>query len=123
MAAVTRRDFYAVAAVYAPDAVWDVSRLGFEGVFEGRDAIRGIYESLIAPYEEFAACRRTPAIWATASRSPWASRVVDSEAARFVESRSVTVANWADGLVERLTSYTDIDQAGAAAERLAQQRG
>jgi hypothetical protein len=35
----------------------------------------------------------------------------------------VTVANWADGLVERLTSYTDIDQAGAAAERLAQQRG
>jgi ketosteroid isomerase-like protein len=31
MAAVTRRDFYAVAAVYAPDAVWDVSRLGLEG--------------------------------------------------------------------------------------------
>jgi hypothetical protein len=28
-----------------------------------------------------------------------------------------------DGLVERLTSYTEIDEARAAAERLAEQRG
>jgi hypothetical protein len=34
------------------------------------------------------------------------------------------VAIWRDGLIERFTVYaTDIDQARAAAERLAQERG
>ena len=41
--------------MYAPDAVWDVSLLGLEGVFEGREAIRGALEDLIAPYEDLEA--------------------------------------------------------------------
>jgi ketosteroid isomerase-like protein len=37
--ALNRGDLDAAVALYAPDAVWDVSLLGLEGVFEGREAI------------------------------------------------------------------------------------
>jgi hypothetical protein len=37
--------------------------------------------------------------------------------------RWAAVAEWADGLTTRVTVYTDIDEARAAAERLAQERG
>ena len=33
------------------------------------------------------------------------------------------VTTWAHGLIERATYYADIDEARAAAERLAQERG
>jgi len=41
---------------------------------------------------------------------------------RFVESRPAQVTTWANGLIERTTSYPDIDEARAAAERLAEER-
>ena len=34
-----------------------------------------------------------------------------------------TVSVWEDGKIARITNYTDIDEARAAAERLAQERG
>jgi hypothetical protein len=40
-----------------------------------------------------------------------------------VELGYATVSTWNDGLVERSTHYTDIDEARAAAERLAEERG
>ena len=40
-----------------------------------------------------------------------------------VHQPSARVMLMVDGLITRLTSYTDIDEAGAAAERLAQERG
>ena len=49
--ALSRRDFDAVLDRYTPDAVIDGSQLG-EAVFKGRDAIRGIFEDWMAPYEE-----------------------------------------------------------------------
>jgi hypothetical protein len=33
------------------------------------------------------------------------------------------VVTWIDGLIERTTNYFDIDEARAAAERLAEERG
>ncbi|HMD55915.1 MAG TPA: hypothetical protein VKG82_00405 [Solirubrobacteraceae bacterium] len=41
----------------------------------------------------------------------------------FVEFRSASVAIWASGLIERFATCTDIDEARAAAERLAKKRG
>jgi ketosteroid isomerase-like protein len=40
----------------------------------------------------------------------------------FVESRLGVAAIWIDGRVARATSYQDVDEARAAAERLAQER-
>ena len=41
----------------------------------------------------------------------------------WLQVRYASVSIWADGLVERQAWYADIDQARAAAERLAQERG
>jgi ketosteroid isomerase-like protein len=41
----------------------------------------------------------------------------------WVELRYAAVYTWRDGLIERATQYSDIDEARAAAERLAQERG
>jgi hypothetical protein len=41
----------------------------------------------------------------------------------FVELRSGQVTTWTDGLVERSTLYTDVDEARAAAERLGLELG
>ena len=40
----------------------------------------------------------------------------------FVESRFGVVATWRDGRIARATSYEDVDEARAAAERLAEER-
>jgi len=40
-----------------------------------------------------------------------------------VQLRYASVAEWIDVLIVRNTTYTDIDEARAAAERLAQERG
>ena len=40
-----------------------------------------------------------------------------------VRQRTAGVTVWAGGLIERVTFYLDIDQARAAAERLAEERG
>jgi len=37
--------------------------------------------------------------------------------------RYAAVGVWREGLIERVTSYRDIDEARAAAERLAESRG
>jgi ketosteroid isomerase-like protein len=43
--------------------------------------------------------------------------------AGWVQFRYGVVATWVDGLQRRATVYTDIDEARAAAERLAEERG
>jgi ketosteroid isomerase-like protein len=50
--AFDRGDIDGVLAMYAPDAVLDMSPVGV-GVFEGREAIRGFYEDWRASYEDF----------------------------------------------------------------------
>jgi ketosteroid isomerase-like protein len=122
--ALSRGDLDAAVAIYAPDAAWDVSLLGLEGVFEGREAIRGAWEDLRAPYEdlefvmeEFRDLGRGVTLVVVLARG----RLRGSTG--FVESRTAFVATWANGLIERTTQYTDIDQARAAAERLAEERG
>jgi hypothetical protein len=49
-------------------------------------------------------------------------RVADT-AARIPEERFALVFTWTDGLVEKETNFTDIDEGRAAAERLAEERG
>ena len=41
----------------------------------------------------------------------------------YVQLRYASVSEWVDGLIVRATFYIDIDEARAAAERLAESRG
>jgi ketosteroid isomerase-like protein len=122
--ALSRGDLDAAVAMYAPDAVWDVSLLGMKSAFEGREAIRGALEDLIAPYEDLEVVAeefRDLGSGVTLVVSLARGRLRGST--RFVESRPASVTTWAHGLIERSTHYTTIDEARAAAERLAQERG
>jgi hypothetical protein len=40
----------------------------------------------------------------------------------FVELRNAAVAIWRGGLIERMATHTNVDEARAAAERLAKER-
>src|SRR5208337_1549747 len=48
--AVIRRDFGAAEDFYAPDAILHGAEVG---TFEGTAAIRGLFEDMLSPYEEF----------------------------------------------------------------------
>jgi ketosteroid isomerase-like protein len=118
-----RRDLDAVVSHHAPDAVWDMSALGL-GVFNGRAAIRDHFEDWFAPYEEFAFEVEQVrdlghgvvfGVVHEQARMRGASGVIPRHVAFVWEFR--------DGLIVRTVPYTDIDQARAAAERLAMERG
>ena len=122
--AINRRDFDAVLARYTPDAVWVAASPGIAGTFEGRDAIRGALEDAVAPYDDYeTVLEEFRDLGNCVTFNVQLARGRPTGSSVFVEGRAAMVVVWADGLVERLTIYTDIDEARAAAERLAEERG
>ena len=126
--ALNRRDFDAAVAVWAPDAVWELAPLGF-GVFAGRrlighEAIRKSQEDLTEAFADFESELEDHQDFGrgvTLGVLVMRGRPHGSDA--FVETRGGVVAIWRDGRIARATSYQDVDEARAAAERLAQERG
>ena len=109
---------------YAPDAVYDMSKLGM-GVFEGRPAIRAFlddwetrYEDLQDEVQEIVDLGRG-VVFLDARIS---AHVVGSPAHARVNARYGYVFVWVGGKVTRATPYSDIEEARAAAERLAVER-
>jgi ketosteroid isomerase-like protein len=122
--ALGRRDLDAAVAIFAPDAVWDtVAAGGFGGVYEGREAIRGFFEAWIGPFEDYEqVVEDFRDLGNGVTLNVERTRGRPSSASAFVEQRFAAVSISRDGLIERATVYADIDQARAAAERLAQER-
>jgi ketosteroid isomerase-like protein len=120
--AANRRDFDAVVSFYAPDAVWEGRASGM--TVEGRTAIRGFGEDMTVAYEEFE-CWSEEILdlgnEVTFGVTRASGRPVGSTGR--VELRTGIVAAWEEGLIVRVTTYDDIDEARAAAERLAKERG
>jgi ketosteroid isomerase-like protein len=117
-----RRDFRAMVSLYAPDAVHDASRWAM-GVYEGPAAIRRLFEDWIGAYEEFEIeleevldlGRGIILVVLCQGCRPFGS-------ADHRRLRAAGVYEWADDMVVRVTAYPDIDEARAAAERLAAER-
>jgi ketosteroid isomerase-like protein len=114
-------DLDQVMSFYAPGAVWEVIGLGT--VMEGAQAIRAFLEEWTSAYEEFRidieeilelGAGVTFAVLVQSGRP-----VGSTERIRY---RFAQLATWVDGVVARIAGYNDIDQARAAAERLAQER-
>jgi ketosteroid isomerase-like protein len=121
--AAARRDFDAVMSVYAPDAVWDASLSGV-GSFEGPTAIRSFLEDWIGAYEEYEYEQEEGhdlgnGVVFVVGRVD--GRPIDSP--RTVHERWAWTAVWVAGMVVHVTARNDIDEARAAAERLADERG
>jgi ketosteroid isomerase-like protein len=115
--AVNRRDFDAVESLYAEDAVLVGNEIG---KFVGAAAIRGLYEDMAMPYGDLRG-EIDPVIdlgngvifaIVTVVGHPIGST---SE----VRFRYAATAVVADGVIARQTNSMDIDEARAAAERLA----
>src|ERR1700730_14217311 len=120
---VEAEDLEAALSFYAPHAVWDASPWGM-GVFEGQAAVRGFFEDWRSSYSGIE--RTTEEIRDLGNEVTFAvilqrARVVGSTGS--VQLRYASVIEWRDGLIDRNTTYTDIDEARTAAERLAEERG
>jgi ketosteroid isomerase-like protein len=116
-------DLDAVMRFYASDCVWDASPMGMESV-RGSAAIRALMQEWFGSYETV--WMQSEEILDLGNGVAFAvirqgGRPVGSSGD--VQMRYASVSVWADGLVERVTNYLDIDEARAAAERLAEERG
>ena len=120
--AASRRDLDTLMTFYASDAVLDLSDLGL-GTFEGHPAIRGFLEDWHANYEELEIAPEeildlgNGVIFSVIAQK---GRPVGSSGD--VQQRQAIVLVWVAGLFVRITHYGDIDEARAAAERLAEER-
>jgi ketosteroid isomerase-like protein len=120
--AYRRGDFDAHMSSYAADAVLDMSARGL-GIFEGRAAIRSFWEDYYRSFDDlkfeleqaldlgngvmFAIVRQDACPAGSGAR---------------VRTREAWVSVWEEGMLVRGSSYSDIDEARAAAERLAESR-
>ena len=118
-----RRDFDAISRVYAPDVVWDMSPLGGLGSFEGHVATRRFWEDWYDSYEELEF-----EVQETLDLGNGVIFLVVLQDGRPVGStgrvqlRAAWVSVWVQGKITRVSQYLDIDEARAAAERLAESR-
>ena len=116
-----RRDWDAILRFYAPDAVWDMSPMGL-GTYEDATAMRGLWEDWVGAYEELdldveALDLGNGVVLAVVRQH---ARPVDSTG--WVQAQQALVYAWAEGMVVRVTIYSDRDEARAAAERLVESR-
>ncbi len=118
--AANRRDLDAVASSFAEDATFDGRALGDH--FEGRAAIRSFLEDWFGAYEELEVGLEkvrdlgNGIVFAVVIQN---GRLVGS--AGHLRQREGWVFVWVRGLIARL-AISDIDEARAAAERLAEER-
>jgi len=118
--AFNRRDFDAIESLYAEDAVLAGVDLGS---FEGASAIRSLYEEMTTPYRDF-----TSEIDAVNDLGNGIGFAVVTVVGHPVGSTGEvrlhygSVVVLADGVIVQQTNYMDIDEARAAAERLAAER-
>ena len=108
--------------IFSPGVVWDLSGVGL-GVYEGTAGVRGFLEGWWANWEdhhheveEIRELGRGVVFLVLFEDG----RPVGSPAR--VQARAGWVYEWAHGKIVRITTYTDIDAARAAAERVAEER-
>jgi ketosteroid isomerase-like protein len=122
-AAATDEDLDATTAYLAPAAVWEMDEVGL-GPFEGVAAIRPFLKEWWSMWEEHH--HDVEEVFDLGHGVVYAvvrehGHVKGSDGV--VEARVAHVGLWVEGLIVRDATYTDIDEARAAAERLAASRG
>ena len=126
LAALTRRafdfasagDWEGVLTFYRPDTDWDMTAGGL-GKYDGPAALQQFFSEWTGSYREWEleleevedlGGDKVLAVVLTRGRS--------GRRARWVELRFATIADWAGEHMTHVKSYTDIDEARAAAARI-----
>ena len=120
--AVNQRDIDAVVRFFAPDGVLDGRAAG--GLYEGRAAIRGFLDDWFGSFaelrmeiEEFVVL--DDGVLLAVVKQEGRPVGVDGQ----VHAREGWAIRWSDnGLLVRVATHTDVDEARADAERLAELR-
>jgi len=116
-------DFDALMHFWAPYGVWDVSPMGL-GAYEGDAAIRTFFEDWIGAYDDFRIeMEEVQPLGNGVVLAAFVQTARPAGSSGFVQIRYAAVSSWVDGLIVRTTTYTEIDEGRAAAERLAEERG
>jgi ketosteroid isomerase-like protein len=120
--AASRGDLDALMSLYAADAVYDLSALGLE-TFEGAEAIRGFNEDWFRSWEEYRfeveeLLDFGHGVVLSVLRE--GGRLVDGDGR--VAHEVAHLATFANDKIEWQKAYFDLDEARAAAERLAHER-
>jgi ketosteroid isomerase-like protein len=119
--AVSRQDWDRVLAFYVPDAVFDAPALG--ETFEGGAAIRDLFVEWTDAYHDW---NQTLEDVRDLGNGVVVALVTQAGRLRggpgVLGQQEVLVYEFALGMITRITSYTDLDEAGPAAERLAKER-
>jgi limonene-1,2-epoxide hydrolase len=120
--AVVRRDYDAAMSFYATDAVWQARGLG--RTFEGRAAVRRFLEEWIGDYEEYGVEildgeNLGNGVLLVGSRHDVRPR----GSSRMIQELWAFTVEWDGRVIMRVTAHRDVDEARAAAERLAESRG
>jgi ketosteroid isomerase-like protein len=119
--AINKREIDAVIGFYAPDVLFDQPTFG---VFEGRAAIRSFIEDWFGAYDEIETeTEQRRDLGHGLAFVVYVQRGRLRGSTRWVHARVAVVNAWVDGLIQRTTLCLDIDQARAAAERVAEERG
>jgi ketosteroid isomerase-like protein len=117
--AASRSDWDAVMGFFAHDAVWEVPELQ---AFEGQDAIRGFLEDWVGAYQD-ANIEVEDLLdlggGITHVTATLNGRLADSTG--HMRVRFGATYRWVGDLIVYVASYPDIDEARAAAERLAEE--
>jgi limonene-1,2-epoxide hydrolase len=115
-----RRDFDTALSFFGPDPQWDMSAMGM-GTFNGPVAIRGLLEDWTASYDEWEIEFEQPLDFGSGVMlASFLERGRLAGSTGGVQLRYAAVGQWADDLVVRVATYSDLDEARAAAEQLAQ---
>jgi len=120
--AMNRRDLDAAMSYFAADAVWDASLVGI-GTFVGVTAIRSFQNDWLATFEELTV--DVPEIVDMGNGVIYGICVLTGRLAGGgeVHQRWAAVNTLVDGLCVRVEAYLSPDEARAAADRLAEERG
>jgi ketosteroid isomerase-like protein len=120
--AADRGDWDAVLSAYAPYAVLETA----DGVFDtvSPERMRGFWEEIAAMFEDFAIKVETVVDLGNGIvYSIYRAQGRLAGSTGLVTERTAMIYEWVDGRITRLITRPDIEEARAAAERLAQERG
>jgi ketosteroid isomerase-like protein len=117
------RDFDGMMAFWADDPVWDLSPMGL-GVYRGAAAVRGFFEDWIGSHELFEVeLEECLDLGEGVVLNLVVQRASLAGSSGEVTIRYASIAVWEGALIVSVTNYSDITEARAAAERLAEERG
>ena len=122
-AAANRRDLDTLMSFYAPDAVWETTLI----TLDGSTAIQERFEEWFDAFDELEFELEeildlgSGVIFAVVNQRGRPAGT--SSSGGHIQRQEAYVGVWHEGRVTRVTTFLDIDQARAAAERLADERG